>query len=86
MAKNSNDKGTCLSPEEQKKLDLIAEGVVRGLQKIDDLTAGTDALFKSGVSKCCSANSNGCEINSQTIAAPAPSPTEPAPAPARPAG
>ena len=86
MAKNSNDDRTCLSPEEQKKLDLIAEGVVRGLQKIDDLTNGTDALFRSGVSKCCSANSNGCEINSQVLATPSPSPAEPAPAPSRPAG
>lgn len=72
------NQNSCLTPEEQEKLGLIAEGVVRSLQKLDDLTSGTDALFKSGVSKCCSANSNGCEIHSQTIAAPAPGPTAPA--------
>jgi hypothetical protein len=77
MNQQSNDTTSCLTPEEQDKLGRIAEGVVRSLQKLDDLTSGTDVLLKSGVSKCCSANSNGCEINSQTIATPPP---------ARPAG
>lgn len=78
MTDQTNDRNGCLSPEDREKLDRIAEVVVRSLQKLDDLTSGSDVFLKSGVSKCCSANSNGCEIHSQTIAAPTPAPASPA--------
>jgi hypothetical protein len=70
------------TPEPPDQLDRI-EALLRrvlDLQRFDDFT--TPHALQSGVSKSCSANSNGCEPHCEVITTPPPPQPQPQPPPA----